>query len=75
MVAAKAGNYTPAVDEIDSWVAQIACFYSVYVQHYYLILPHRHQGVVVSQTTNLVEPYWLSLVEIHSSTLYVHIIL
>jgi hypothetical protein len=30
MEAAKAGNYTPVVEEIDLWVAQIECLCSVY---------------------------------------------
>jgi len=72
MEAAKAGNYTPVVEEIDSWVAQIECLCSVYFQHGYLMLPHCHLGAVVSQTGHLVEPYWLSSVEIHSSTSYVN---
>jgi hypothetical protein len=72
MEAAKAGNYTPVVEEIDSWVARIECLCSVYFQHGYLMLPHCHLGVVVSQTGHPVEPYWLSSVEIHSSTSYVN---
>ena len=69
--AVKAGNYTPMVEEIDLWVAQIECVCSVYFQHYNLMLPHCHLGiVVVCQTGHPVEPYWLSSVEIHSSTLY-----
>jgi hypothetical protein len=72
MEAAKAGNYTPVVEEIDSWVARIECLCSLYFQHGYLMLPHCHLGVVVSQTGHPVEPYWLSSVEIHSSTSYVN---
>jgi len=72
MEAAKAGNYTPVVEEIDSWVARIECFCSVYSQHGYLMLPYCHLGVVVSQTGHSVEPYWLSSVEIHLSTSYVN---
>jgi len=72
MEAAKAGNYTLVVEEIDSWVARIECLCSVYIQHGYLMLPHCHLGVVVSQTGHPVEPFWLSLVEIHSSTSYVN---
>jgi hypothetical protein len=54
MVAAKADNYTlvvavVVVDEIDSWIARIECLGSVYFQHYRLMLPHCHMGVVVSQ--------------------------
>ena len=69
MVAAKAGNYTPGEDELDLWDARIECLCSVYFQHYYMMLPHCHQGVVVSQTAHRVEPYWVSSAEIHSSTL------
>jgi len=72
MVPAKAGNYTPVVDEIDSGVAQIECLCSVYFQHYYLLLPHCPLGVVVSQTGHPLEPDWLSSVEICSSTSYVN---
>ena len=71
MVAVKAGNYALVVEEIDWWVARIESRCSVYFQHYYLMLSHCHLGVVVSQTGHLVEPYWLSSVKIHSSTLYV----
>jgi hypothetical protein len=70
MEAAKAGNYTPVVEEIDSWVARIDCLCSVYFPH--LMLPHCHLGVVVSQTGHPVEPYWLSSAEIRSSTSYVN---
>jgi len=55
MVAAKAGNYTlvvvvvvVVVDEFDSRVAQIECLCSEYFQHYYMMLPHCHLGIVVS---------------------------
>jgi hypothetical protein len=60
MVAAKVGNYilVVVVDEIDLQVARIECFCLVYFQHYYLMLPHCHLGVVVSQTAHLLEPYW-----------------
>jgi len=72
MVAAKAGNYTVMEDEFDFWVAQIECLCSVYFQHYYLMLPHCHLGVVVSQSAHQLEPYWLSLVEISLWTTYVN---
>jgi len=75
MVPPKAGNYTlvvVVVDEIDSRVARIECLYSVYFPHYYRMLPHCPLGVVVSQTVHLLEPYWLSSVEIRSSTSYVN---
>jgi len=72
MVAAKAGNYTLVVEEIDLWVARIECLCSVYIQHHHLMLPHSHLGVVVSQTGHPVEPYWLSSVEIRSFTSYVN---
>jgi len=50
MVSANAGTYTlmVVVDEIDSRVARIDCLCSVYFPHYYLMLPHRPLGVVVS---------------------------
>jgi len=67
----KAGNYTlvvAVVDEVDSRVARIGCPCSVYFQHYYMMLPHCHLGVVVSQTAHLLKPYWLSPAQIHSST-------
>jgi len=70
MEAAKAGNYTPVVEEIDSWIARSDCLCSVYFPH--LMLPHCHLGVVVIQTGHPVEPYWLSSAEIRSSTLYVN---
>jgi len=44
MVAAKAGNYTLVVDEINLGVAQIACLCSVYFQHYCLMLPQWSSG-------------------------------
>jgi len=79
MVAAKAGNYTlvvvvvvVVVDEFDLQVAQIECLCSEYFQHYYMMLPHCHLGIVVSQRAHLLEAYWLSSAEIHSSTLYVN---
>jgi len=72
MVAAKAVNYSPGEDEFDLWVARIECLRSVYFQHYHMMLPHCHQGGVVSQTAHRVEPYWLSSAEIGSSTLYVN---
>jgi len=72
MEAAKAGNYTPVVEAIDSWITRIECLCSVYFLHGYLMLPHCHLGVVLNQTGHLVEPYWLSSVEIHSSTSYVN---
>jgi len=70
MVTAKVGNYTLllAVDEIDLRVARIAYLCSVDFQHYYLMLPHCHLGIVVRQTAHWLKPYWLSSVEIHSST-------
>jgi hypothetical protein len=72
----KAGNYTQVVvvgvDEIDSRVAGFECLCLVYFQHHYLTLPHCHLGVVVSQTAYWLEPYWLSLAEIHLSTSYVN---
>jgi hypothetical protein len=73
MDGAMAVNYTPEVEEIDSWVAQIVCHCSVYFQRYYLMLSHCHLGVVVvSQTGQQVEPDWLSSVKIHLSTLYIN---
>ena len=72
MVAGKAANDTPVVDEIDWLVAQIECLCSVYFQHYALMLPHYHLGGVVSQTAYLLEPYWLSSADMHSSTSYVN---
>jgi hypothetical protein len=74
MDAVKVGSCTPVVVvEIGSWVARIGCHCFVYFQRYYLMLPHCHLGiVVVSQTGHPVEPYWLSLVEIHSLTSYVN---
>jgi hypothetical protein len=72
MEAAKAGNYTPVEVEFDSVVAPIECLCLVYYQHYCQILPHCLLGVVVSQTGHPVEPYWLSSVEICSSTSYVN---
>jgi hypothetical protein len=70
MVAAKAGNYTPVVQQIDVWVARIECLSSVYFQQYYLILPISPLGIVVSQTGHPVALYWFSSVEILSSKLY-----
>ena len=70
-MAAKAKN-TLVVDEIDYWVARIACLCCVYFQDYYLMLTHCYLGVVVSQTAHLLVPYWFSSAEMHSSTLYVN---
>jgi len=72
MVAAKADNYTlvVGVEEIDSRVARIECLCLVDFHHYHLMLPHCHLGAVVSQTANWLEPYWLSLAQIHLSTSY-----
>jgi hypothetical protein len=72
MEAAKAGNYTAVEDEFDLGVARNEYLCSVYFQHYCQMLPHCHLGVVVSQTAHLMEPYWLSSVEIRSSTSYVN---
>jgi hypothetical protein len=80
MVAAKAGNYTlvvvvvvvVVVDENDLRIARIECLCSVHFQHDDLTLPHCLLGVVGSQTAHWLEPYWLSLAEIHSSTSYVN---
>ena len=66
MVAEKAGNNTPVVNVIDLAVARIECCCLVCFEHYYLMLPHCPLGVVVSQTAHLLEPYWLSSVEISS---------
>ena len=33
MVAAKAGNYTPVVDQIDSVIDPMECLFSVYFKH------------------------------------------
>jgi len=74
MVAAKAANYTlvvVSVVEIDTWVARIECDCSVYFQHYHLMLPQCHLGIVVSQTAHLLETYWLSSAEIHLLTWYI----
>ena len=54
-VAPKAGNYNPLVDEFELWVARIGSLCSVYFQHHYLMLPHCHLGVVVSQTAHRLE--------------------
>jgi hypothetical protein len=72
MAAAKAGNYTLVDVEFDLAVARIECLCLVYFQHYCQMLPHCLLGVVVSQTGHQVEPYWLSSVEIRSSTSYVN---
>jgi len=73
MEVARADNYTPVVEEIDSWVAQIECLCLVYFQRCYLMLPDCHLGIVgVTQTGHPVKRYWLSSVEIHSSTSYVN---
>jgi len=73
MVAAKVGIYTlGVVDEIDSGIARIEFLWSVYFQHFSLMLPHCHPGIVVCQTAHWLEPYWLSSVENQSSTSYVN---
>jgi hypothetical protein len=75
MVPAKAGNYTllvVVVDDIHLWVTRIEFLCLVYFPHHYLMLPQCPQGVVRMQTTNPLEPYWLSSVEILSSTFYVN---
>jgi len=66
MIAAKAGNNTPLVDEMVSWVTWIQCLCSAYFLHYYLMLPHCHLGIVVSETAHLLKPYWMSSAEIRS---------
>ena len=71
-MAAKVGDYSPVADELDAWVPRIECLCSVYFQHYFLMLPHCHPGVVVSQTAHQSGPYWLSLADIRSSTSYVN---
>jgi len=74
MVDAKAGNYTlVVVEEIGLWNAQIEGRCVVFFQHYHVMLPHCHLGVVISQTASLLDPNWLSLAKIHSLTSYVSI--
>jgi hypothetical protein len=72
MVAARAGNYTPVVEEFDLWVTRMECLYLVYFHHHYRILPHDHLGIAVGQTAHPVELYWLTAAEIYWSTLYVN---
>ena len=72
MEAAKASNNTLVEVEFDLAVARIGCHCSVYFQHYCHMLPHCLLGVVVSQTGDAVEPYWLSSVEIRSLTSYLN---
>ena len=71
MVAVKAGNNTPVVDGNDLGVARIECLCSVFIQHYHLMLSHCPPGVIERQTAHVLEPYWLSSVEICSLTSYV----
>ena len=68
MVAAKAGNYTLMEDEFDLWVDPNEFLCLVYFQHYYLMLPRWHLGVVVSQTAQMLGTYSLSSAVICSST-------
>jgi len=69
MVAPKVDNYTMViVDEVDSPVAQIDWLCLVYFQHYHLMLPQFHLGVVVSPTAHPLEPHWLPSAENQSST-------
>jgi hypothetical protein len=70
MEASKEGNYTPVVEELDSWVARNEYLCLVYIPHGYLMLPHCHLGVAVNETGHPMEPYWLSSVEIHLWTSY-----
>jgi len=71
IVAVKMRNYSVVVvDEIDSGVVQIQCLCAVYILHYYLMLPQCHVGIVVSETSHQLEPYWLSSAEIRLSILY-----
>jgi len=71
MLPAKARNHSQGEDEINLCVPQIECLCAVYFQHYYLMLPHCHLGIVVSERGYLLEPDWLSSVEIRSLTSYV----
>ena len=68
MVAAKAGNNTSVVDQIDLWAVWVECLCSMYSQHCYLMLPNCHLGIGKSQTAHLLNPYWLSSAEVCSST-------
>ena len=72
MVVAKAGNYTLVVDNSDSFVAQIECLCSLYCQYYCVMLTNCPLGIIVSETAHLLEPYWLSLVQICSLRSYVN---
>jgi hypothetical protein len=65
MAAVKAGNSTLVVAEVESGVARIDFLCFLYFQHYYLMLPHCHLGIVVHQSSHPVEPYWLWSVEMH----------
>jgi hypothetical protein len=68
----KVGNYTTEVDQSDLRIARIECLSNVYFLPYYLILSHCQLGIALSQITHQLEPYWLSLVEIHWSTSYIN---
>ena len=68
MTAVKVGNYTHAEHDIDWCVSQINCLCQRQLEHYYLIMLNCCPGIVASQIGNLVEPYWLSSVQIESLT-------
>ena len=68
MAAVKESNHTHAADDNDWRVSQIdcLCWWQV-VNHFRRIVDCCH-GAVARQLAHSVEPYWLSFVEIPSST-------
>jgi hypothetical protein len=68
MAAVKEGNPTHAAVDIDWRASQIDCLCWWQVLYHYLVILNCRHGAVASQIGHPVEPYWLSLVEIPSST-------
>jgi hypothetical protein len=61
-------NCTLAADDTDWCVFQIDCLCEWHVVNFYAVSLYCRHRVVAGQIGHRVEPYLLSLVEIHSST-------
>jgi len=72
MATLKEGNRTLAVAVDNDWsVSHIDCLCEWHVVNFYPVILDYHHHIVAGQIGHQVEPYPLSSVEIHSSTLSV----
>ena len=68
MAAVKAGNHTPAADDIDWLVSQLDCLCQWQFLNDVPMCPDCLDGIVACEIGHVEEPYLLSSVEICSST-------